>query len=321
MPWLVVIDILKPDEIDVQEIVEFTIEAEKQLDEQLRCGRTQKEVEDFVRGAFQVSYCYVLARENKILVGLARLYVLSESMVYLDSWHPLILPGADHDELFRHLVKECISHTRAIDRSRLEVFLMNLTDDIRSTYDRYRPLYESAGMRRGNEWSQMICDLTTSELIEPDLPVGFSLRPIVEVSNDEIWPCYNETFLSSSDRRYLDQTEAQRRENFDDFFSRSKPIEEDASLLLYFGERIVGFHKIDIISEGGFVNGVGIHPEFRRRGLGRLLMTASLVRAARNKMMNVILEVDIENHRAIALYEHLGFKKRRGSISHIWTAG
>jgi ribosomal protein S18 acetylase RimI-like enzyme len=53
---------------------------------------------------------------------------------------------------------------------------------------------------------------------------------------------------------------------------------------------------------------------------GKALMTASLVRAAQNKMATVILEVDIENHRAIALYEQLGFRKRRGSISHIWTA-
>ena len=97
----------------------------------------------------------------------------------------------------------------------------------------------------------MVCDLTTSELKEPDLPAGFSLRRLVEVDNEEIWPCYNETFLASGDRRYLNQTEAQRRENFDEFFGRSKPIEEDASLLLYAGDRIVGFHKIDIIREGG----------------------------------------------------------------------
>ena len=66
------------------------------------------------------------------------------------------------------------------------------------------------------------------------------------------------------------------------------------------------------------MNGVGIHPEFRRRGLGKALMSASLVRAAENKMDKVILEVDIENHRAIGLYEQLGFRKVRSSISHVW---
>ena len=48
-------------------------------------------------------------------------------------------------------------------------------------------------------------------------------------------------------------------------------------------------------------------------------MTSSIVRAAENGMKDLILEVDIDNHRAIALYEQLGFKKDKGSISHVWT--
>ena len=60
------------------------------------------------------------------------------------------------------------------------------------------------------------------------------------------------------------------------------------------------------------MNGVGIHPEFRRKGLGRLLMTASLVRAARNKIAAVILEVDIENHRAIASTSNLDSRREEG---------
>jgi len=171
----------------------------------------------------------------------------------------------------------------------------------------------------GNEWSHMVCDLTTSTLEQPEIPDGFSLKPIVEVDNEEIWPCYDTTFSSSGDQRYLNQTEKQRRENFDDFFDRSKPIEEDASLLLYSGEEIVGFMKINIYSIGGFVNGVGTHPDFRRQGLARLLMTSSIVRAAENGMKDLILEVDIKNHRAIALYEQLGFVQNKGSISHVWT--
>lgn len=316
---MVNIEIQKSDEVDEQEIVSFIIEAQKQLDKPLRCGNTQEEVEKFVSDAAKILFHYILARENEKLIGLTGLYIFTESMVYLDSWNPLVLPGDDFEEQFIRLVRASIDHTRAIGRIRLEVFLMNLTDDIRGTYERLRPLYEAGGMARGNEWSQMVCDLTVSELKESTLPEGFSFKKLVDVDNEEIWPCYNQTFLASGDRRYLDQTEAQRRENFDEFFGRTKPIEKDASLLLYAGDRIIGFHKIDITKEGGFVNGVGVHPEFRRRGLGRMLMTASLVRAAQNGMKRVILEVDIENHRAIGLYQQLGFRKIRGSISHIWS--
>jgi ribosomal protein S18 acetylase RimI-like enzyme len=317
---MAIIEILKHNDIDIQELVHFTMKAQQQLDEQLRCGRTQEEVEAFISGAAEAPYDYLLARIDKKLVGWAGLYVMSESMVYLDPWHPLVLPGEDSEDLFQRLVKESINHTQSIGRTRLEVFLMELTDDIRSTYDRYGPLYESAGMRRENEWTQMHCDLTSSKLTEPEIPEGFSLKQIKDVSNEEIWPCYNETFLSSGDRRYLNQTEAQRKENFNDFFDRSKPIEEDASLLLYSGDQIVGFMKINILSFGGFVNGIGIHPDYRRRGFARLLMTASLVQAAQNNMKTVVLEVDIENKHAIALYEQLNFKHVRGSISHVWTA-
>ncbi len=313
------IEILKHEAIDEQEIVQFTMEANQLLDKQLRCGQTEEEVRGFIRRASKVPFYYVLAREKAKLVGWAGLYVLSESMVYLDPWHPLVLPGKDSDELFQQLVRESINHTKTLGRNRLEVFLMELTDDIRSTYDRYAPLYEAAGMRKGNEWTQMVCDPSTSQLKEPEFPEGFSLRKIVEVENEEIWPTYNETFLSSGDRRYLNQTENQRRESFDNFFDRSIRIEEDASLLLYSDEKIVGFMKINIYDIGGFVNGVGIHPDYRRKGLARKLMTASIVRAAKKGMTNLVLEVDIENSQAIALYEKLGFKHVRGSISHVWT--
>ncbi len=317
---LVEIEVFKPENVDFQEIVHFMLEAQQQLDEQLRSGNTKEEIERFVKRAAQNHFYYVLARDGKKLVGLVGLYVLSESMIYLDPWNPLVLPRKDSDDIFVQLVKASIEHTQSLGRNRLEVFLMELTDDIRGTYDRVRPLYEAGGMRRGNEWTQMWCDLTTLTLKDPDFPEGFILKRIIEVDNEEIWPTYNETFLSSGDNRYLNQTEAQRRENFDNFFDRSISIEEDASLLLYDKDQVVGFMKINIYDIGGFVNGIGIHPDYRKRGLAKKLMTASLVRAAENRMENVVLEVDIENSQAIALYEKLGFKRKRGSISHIWTS-
>jgi ribosomal protein S18 acetylase RimI-like enzyme len=315
------IEIRKSEQADIDEIVQFTLEAEKQLDTKMRCGSTREEVEKFVRGALSVEFYYIIARNQGAMVGLAGLQAFSESMIYLDSWHPLVPPHPGSDGVLSRLVEESISFTLRTGRSRLEVFLMGITDESRHIYDKVAPLYESGGMRRGNEWSQMWCDLTMNRLAEPDMPDGFSLRPMIEVSNDDIWPCYDATFLTSGDRRYLSQTEAQRRENFEEFFDRSKQIEEDASLLLYSGDDVVGFMKVNLglVKDAGFVNGIGVHPDYRRRGFGRALMATSLVRAARNGMGNMVLEVDIENRGAIALYESLGFKKRRGSISHVWT--
>ncbi len=313
------IEILEPTEIDLNELVKLTLKAQSHLEERLRCGRNEEEVESFIREATEAPYYFIFARDRGRLVGWSSLFVYTESMVYLDSWHPLVLQGEESDEIFHRLLQVSIEQVRNIGRNRLEVFLMNLTDDTRDTYERYRSLYEAGGMRRGNEWSSMTCDLSESELQEPELPDGFHLRPLTEVTNEELWPCYNASFLTSEDGRYLSQTEEQRRENFERFFDRSTPIEEDASLLLYSEDEIVGFMKINLITDGGFVNGVGIHPEYRRSGLARLLMTASLVRAKKNEMRYVILEVDVENRGAIELYKQVGFRKTHGSISHVWT--
>ena len=52
-----------------------------------------------------------------------------------------------------------------------------------------------------------------------------SVCALAEISNDEFWPSYDAAFLSGGDRRYAQQSEAQRRENFESFFSCQVPMD------------------------------------------------------------------------------------------------
>ena len=76
--------------------------------------------------------------------------------------------------------------------------------------------------------------------------------------------------------------------------------------------------KIDLVEDGTYVHGVGVLPNYRRQGLGKFVLGTSLRRAAKNNRKKMILEVDVENQAAIGLYESLGFKTVKGSISYIW---
>ena len=96
------------------------------------------------------------------------------------------------------------------------------------------------------------------------------------------------------------------------------PFDADASLVMFAGETVVGFVKIDIIAEGTYVHGVGVIPEYRRKGLAKYLLGSSLRRAAANHHKKMILEVDIDNTAALGLYESLGLKTVKGSVSYIW---
>ena len=85
---------------------------------------------------------------------------------------------------------------------------------------------------------------------------------------------------------------------------RSRPVPEDSP-------RVVGW--CDIVPDGreGFRHGgrlgLGVHPDFRDRGIGSRLLEAALGRADEIGLERVDLEVFASNEGAIRLYERYGF--------------
>lgn len=66
-----------------------------------------------------------------------------------------------------------------------------------------------------------------------------------------------------------------------------------------------GFWKI--LDEGHLTN-VAVHPDFRRSGYGRLLMSSIISQAKLCGITALTLEVRVSNAAAIALYESFGFR-------------
>lgn len=77
-------------------------------------------------------------------------------------------------------------------------------------------------------------------------------------------------------------------------------IEKDGIIVGY-----IGFNKI--IDEG-YIYNVAVHPDFRRKGLGRALVDY-VIKAHSSKLAFLTLEVRPSNTPAIELYRSFGFKK------------
>jgi len=73
-------------------------------------------------------------------------------------------------------------------------------------------------------------------------------------------------------------------------------------LVATLGEQVVGYLLGSYIPPEGEIYRVAVHPDYRRRGLGRLLCDAFLARTEQ-----CYLEVRRSNISARALYESLGF--------------
>src|SRR5689334_16849276 len=99
------------------------------------------------------------------------------------------------------------------------------------------------------------------------------------------------------------------RQSFTDELAR-----DDSILLLSRIEsgKVIGFIVGRIITTNAEaeIYNIAVMPEFRRRGLGKLLLDEFLKRCIRGGVDKIWLEVRSLNTSAIAFYEHYGFQSR-----------
>jgi ribosomal protein S18 acetylase RimI-like enzyme len=83
------------------------------------------------------------------------------------------------------------------------------------------------------------------------------------------------------------------------------------SLVAYDGEEVAGVAVLAIRGERGWCGGFGVAPAFRRRGVGRALMSALLTSAREAGVRRLSLEVSEHNPTARRLYEWAGLRVTR----------
>lgn len=94
------------------------------------------------------------------------------------------------------------------------------------------------------------------------------------------------------------------RESFEKELSENKlahyiVIEEE--------NQIVGYGGVWYIVDEGHITNVAIHPDHRKKGLGKQLVDAMKDIAIQNEIILMTLEVRVSNIAAITLYERMGF--------------
>ncbi|CCO24585.1 ribosomal protein S18-alanine N-acetyltransferase [Maridesulfovibrio hydrothermalis] len=86
-------------------------------------------------------------------------------------------------------------------------------------------------------------------------------------------------------------------------------LEKNAFYVLGYVEKgiLVGYLAYSLVLEEMEVLNLGVHPDFRRSGIGRSLMLDLMQRCREMNIKRGLLDVKETNHPAIALYESLGF--------------
>ena len=91
------------------------------------------------------------------------------------------------------------------------------------------------------------------------------------------------------------------------FFLQELQVDCARSLLAEVNGRIVGYILFWLLADEIDIHNVAVHSEFRRRGIGRLLIEQVVLEAQRRGSTRVTLEVRRSNLAAQKLYESIGF--------------
>jgi [ribosomal protein S18]-alanine N-acetyltransferase len=94
----------------------------------------------------------------------------------------------------------------------------------------------------------------------------------------------------------------------EDTYRRELASENSHFISVMSSDTIVGFGCFWAILDEAHITLLGIHPEYRQKGLGKSLLLALLARACAIKMARATLEVRTSNQIAIDMYVRLGFK-------------
>ena len=89
---------------------------------------------------------------------------------------------------------------------------------------------------------------------------------------------------------------------------RQREKEGYLSLTARTDDSIVGYIGIKAVLDEADITNVAVHPQWRRRGIGQMLLTDLLGKAAGRNVKRIFLEVRVSNEAALALYSQAGFQ-------------
>jgi mycothiol synthase len=269
------------------------------------CKKHRSEVDDsylydFELRDFQVddeNPTYILINEKADIVGAASLV--------MDDYHKrgkrarfrIFHSEVEDIQCYQQLLKDLLNHTKNLEKVFLFIPVVNkklieIIQGLKFTLERYAFL------------------LVREDLEVPSfsLPEGYELRPFQRGKDEENWALVrNAAFSALKGSETPITIEGVTKLLHDDDYL------EGGMLLLFHHGRAVGVIRgaDDEYEDAPIMNigPVAVTPEYQGRGLGRILLRASLQFAREKGYKRTILSVNGENERAQALYIQEGFKQ------------
>ncbi|MHA1926106.1 MAG: GNAT family N-acetyltransferase, partial [Candidatus Thorarchaeota archaeon] len=213
--------------------------------------------------------------ESDDLLGWLSFYTGFARIIFIGEWHPEVVPSDSYGLVARKLIRRAKRVTREMGKERLEAQFNRITSRIRPLLHRYESWYGDEGFRYATEETYMEAAVTDELPKHHELP-ELKMMPISEISNEDLFEPFFESFLDSKDGLFLSMTKDQQIDAFNYWFSRSRHFIDEATLCVLDNERVVGFLVVREEDGKPHVGPIGVDPDFRSRGIARALLAKGM---------------------------------------------
>jgi ribosomal protein S18 acetylase RimI-like enzyme len=150
----------------------------------------------------------------------------------------------------------------------------------------------------------------------------YSLQSINEVPSKDLYALYHTAFEDGDIRMFLDQTEVERKNYFNDYYSLDKPYVKEASLVLIDKQKndLIGQTLVRPREDEAHLALLAIHPDYQGRRLALTLLNYVMLECAKLGFQTMSLGVDLDNIPAVSLYFKADFYLQNRIGYHSWKA-
>lgn len=313
------------ERVDLLSLAALTY-AVKQDEMEIEGDRAIGAISDWLCAKFaQQTRMAVLALLGSELMGYLMLVVQNPARVEINPWflggHPLVAPEQDQRTLGSRLLREAVAW--AGDEG-FECVELSVDQDVRSTrheLEAQKAWYQSLGFYVREEHVGLLYTLANQERPGVALPSGFELQSVLEVNQEALYRCYYDAFNAGQSGFFFDQSERERRAHFDTFGKLYGIVEETSMALLHTGQIVAFTFVMPVNKTHVHLDWMGVHPDYRRRGLARFLLEFVINGSAAQGVQTMSLSCDIGNTRALELYRSSGWQEMELGLTYAAKTG
>ena len=307
--------------LDFEKMAAFLIKTRQSANDWFYGSDLERVVRSIEQNFGGTSTEVIMAEIDTDLVGLVVVHYEQLKLAELNPWFlgglPLVSPSIENSDLKADLVRLALETAEKTGVTRVEVLYSREYHDPEAI-----SLFEGQGMQLIEELAHLRRPLDQLQSGTLELSESIQVGLLKDAEKEKVYQCWSKAFESSLDRSIISKKEEERRLQFNDDFDFSEPTDVHSSIVLKEKEDVIGFALVKRTHgpNNGHLWEFGVHPEHRRKGLGKLMLSIIREKLLEEGLESMSLNVDVANNPAYDLYKSFGLQYDRGWVSYAWIS-